>query len=110
MSKFVTINYYPHFSYNNTTVCYGDEDYLTPFKTTLNIDSIMSIADKPRTLNVYKSYKAKGTSLYTDMNVHLLETNAGIGCGINGIDFKFYFITEESYSKLMSLLDPVQCA
>ena len=109
MSKFVTISYYPHFLYNNITVCYGDEDYLTPFKTTLNIDSIMSIADKPRTLDVYNSYKAKGTSMYNHMNLHLIETNAGIGRGLNGIDFMFYFITEESYRKLMSVLDPVQC-
>ena len=109
MSKFVTLNYYPGFVYDGMTRCYGDGDYLKPFKITLNIDSIMSIADKPRTLIVYMRYEDKGTSAYANMDVHLLTTNAGVGYGLNGVDFKSYYITKESYRKLMSVLDPFQC-
>jgi len=109
MSKFVTINYYPCFSQRNTTACYGDGDIDKPFKTTLNIDSIMSIGDNPRTLNTYKSYEDSDRGEYAPKNVHLLNTNAGVGLGLNGVDFKCYFITEESYSRLIAALDPVQC-
>ena len=112
MNKFnlITISYYPYFSHKNTTVCYGDADaeYM-PFIVTLNVDSIMSIADKPRTLKVYKSYKDAGTDACVSKNLHLLTTNAGVGRGINGVDFKDYFITEKSYQKLMDVLNPVQC-
>lgn len=109
MSKFVTINYYPHFLFNKTIVCYGDGD-LKPFKITLNVNSIMSIANKPCDYSVYMSYSFRGTDCYRRMSVHLLNTNAAVGLGLNDVDFKSYYITEESYRKLMSVLDPVQCA
>ena len=109
MSKFVTINYYPYFSQRNTTTCYGDGDIDKPFTITLNIDSIMSIGDKPRSLNTYMSYKDRDSGEYALKNVHLLNTNAGVGLGLNGVDFKSYFITEESYRKLIVALDPLPC-
>lgn len=105
MSKFVTINYYIHFTYDNKTVCYGDGDINKPFKITLNIDSIMSIVDKSRTCNIYENCNSGSTGAYIPKNVYLLQTNnAGIDRGTN-----FYFITEESYRKLIRELDPVQC-
>lgn len=111
MSEFVTLNHYPGFVYDGMIRCYGDGDYLKPFKITLNIDSIMSIDDKPHTLIVYMKYEDKGTSAYTHMvDVHLLTTNANASCGLNSVDFKSYYITKESYSKLMKVLDPFQCA
>ena len=108
MSKFVTVSYYPYSSKNGTPALYGDGTSDTPFKVTLNVDSIMSIFSKSRQLNTYNSYdELLGGNIHISKNVYLLETNAGVGRGINGVDFKIYFITEESYNKLMAILDPI---
>jgi len=110
MSKFVTLNYYPSFySTVNTTMCYGNGDINKPFTITLNIDSITSVADKPCALHTFKSYEDRNSGTWSYMDVHQLETNAGVGRGINGVDFRFYYITDESYHKLIAVLDPFQC-
>ena len=110
MRKFVTISYYPYSSKNGTTALYCDGTADTPFKVTLNVDSIMSIFNKPRQLNTYASYDELlrgNVQVSKSKDGYLLETNAGVGRGINGVDFKFYFITEESYNKLMDILDQI---
>jgi len=110
MSKFVTLNYYRQcYSKDNTSVCYGDGSIYKPFTITLNIDSIMSIADKPCVQSIFKSYEDRNSSEHSYMNVYGLGTNAGVGLGLNGVDFKFYYITKESYHKLITALDPIQC-
>ena len=108
MSKFVTVSYYPYSSKDDATALYGDGTADTAFKVTLNADSIMSIFNKPRQFNTYNSYDdLRRGNISVPKNVYLLETNAGVGRGINGVDFKFYFITEESYNKLMDILDSI---
>ena len=107
MSKFVTISYYPYYVMTDATILYGNGSAETPFRITLNIDSIMSINREPRSLNTYDSYELRlsGNSVLKD--VYLLETNAGVGRGINGVVFRTYFLTKESYIHLIDFLDPI---
>lgn len=107
MSKFVTVSYYPYYVTKDTTILYGNGSAETPFRITLNIDSIMSINREPRSLNTYDSYELRLSSNSVLKDVYLLETNAGVGRGINGVDFRTYFLTKESYIHLIDFLDPI---
>ena len=104
MSKFVTVSYFKN--YNSTTL-YSNGSIDQPFRITLNIDSIMSISRNPCAITVSDSQEQLYRGHGATKNVYLLETNIGIGHGINDIEFQTYFLTEESYIQLISFLDPI---
>ena len=104
MSKFVTVSYFK--KYNSTTL-YSNGSIDQPFRITLNIDSIMSISRNPCAITVSDSQEQLYRGHGATKNVYLLETNIGIGHGINDIEFQTYFLTEESYIQLISFLDPI---
>ena len=104
MSKFVTIGYFK--KYNSTTL-YSNGSIDQPFRITLNIDSIMSISRNPCAFTVSDSQEQLYRGHGVTKNVYLLETNIGVGHGINSIDFQTFFLTEESYIHLIDFLDPI---
>ena len=107
MSKFVTISYFKNVS-STSNMVYSNGSIDNPFRITLNIDTIMSIDRTPRQVNAYDSceHVYRGDSEIKNV-VYLLETNIGVGHGINGIDFQTFFLTEESYIHLIDFLDPI---
>ena len=106
MSKFVTISYFKNVSSTSNTV-YSNGSVDNPFRITLNIDTIMSIDRNPRQVNAYASCEHVYRGDSETQNVYLLETNIGVGHGINSIDFQTFFLTEESYIHLIDFLDPI---
>lgn len=66
-----------------------------PKHTYLNIDLLGSVSAEPTA-----AYKGDATE-----NLYFIRTLVARGCGINGVDYNSYYVTEETYKRIMTLID-----
>ena len=108
MNKFVKINFY-NYMYNSNI---GKHAFFVDDNNTIliSIDAIKSISPVGQTVPLFDNYTAAQQATSTSKNFKEIKlcsitTNIAHNLGINGTGYATYFITNESYNKLIKLID-----
>lgn len=71
-------------------------------KTVLvNLENIATVSPEPV---VGREFGSNGTVL---ADLHFVRTSVGVGCGLNGVDFISFYITEEAYQNLVKNIEVI---
>ena len=72
-----------------------------PSTTLIDPTTIVSMDDKPSTKMVFKHNAGSWDKVGTNTEMYYVQTTIAQGCGINGVDFQGFWVTKNTYEKLL---------
>jgi hypothetical protein len=97
MKKMVKIEFYPTEWEDRTHWLEKSETLIDP-ETIVQVEGIVTNTIEAK--DGYRSYKAVKSA-----KMAFIRTTISIGRGINGVDFKGFWVTDKTYKKLMGLFE-----
>ena len=107
MKKMIRIEYFPYSYVSGNNMKFSLAEGNVPASTFIDIDTITTVATEPKTNDVYDYGAEWKYGCHVPKKMYPVGTNIGVGLGLNGIDFKKFWVTEETYNKLLSLIEIV---
>ena len=107
MKKMIRIEYFPHSYVSGNNMKFSLAEGNVPASVLIDIDTIVTVATEPKTNDVYDYGAEWKYGNHSPRKMYLVGTNIGVGLGLNGLDFKKFWVTEETYNKLLSLIETV---
>ena len=104
MNKFIKINYHSIMWKDGVRVAYKTNGGASTL--ILSLGSIKSISE-PVEFGLFESQDAaKGRGTPTErIKLRLVATDIAYGRGINGVDYEGYWVTEETFERLVSAIE-----
>ena len=99
MKKMIRIEFYPTEWEDRAHWLEKSETIIDP-ETIVQVEGIVTNTIEAK--NGYRSYKAVKSA-----KMARITTTISVGRGINGVDFKGFWVTDETYKKLMGLFEIV---
>lgn len=97
MKKMVKIEYFPT-EWDDRTIWLDKSETLIDPETIVQVEGIVTNTIEAK--DGYRSYKAVKSA-----KMAFIRTTISIGRGINGVDFKGFWVTDKTYKKLMGLFE-----
>ena len=107
MKKMIRIEYFPYSYVSGNNMKFNLAEGNVPASVFIDIDTITTLATEPKTNDVYDYGAEWKYGPHVPKKMYPVGTNIGVGLGLNGIDFKKFWVTEETYNKLLSLIEIV---
>ena len=72
-----------------------------PATTLIDPTTIVSMDDTPSTRTVFKYNAQSWDKVGEPTEMYFVQTTIGVGCGINGVDFKGFWVTKKTYENIL---------
>ena len=106
MKTMVRIEFYRTGWDGNNTKFFLDEGD-KPSSCLIDVDAIQAIDDVPTTNEVYNHDSRYSSDKHVPTKMYFVRTSIGVGRGINGVDFKSFWVTEDTYKKLLTMVEVI---